>query len=184
MFLRALSLQGFSIIQIFIYHHKLQSTVCETCSASLATTLNMIIRGCVTTQHLSLLRNVPQITHGKQIGNRNQSYWKNMVHWVKQTVKSFKFSLWKIIKYCPCSVRRECFSSSPQVLVIALFLCTDYSLSVRTCPLRGWFFATPKITFTFPKNYFLLLHIKSDSMRNRFHWLTNYSHYLTNPCPI
>ena len=123
----------------YSYHHKLQSTVCETCSASLATTLNMIIRGCVTTQHLSLLRNVPQITHGKQIGNRNQSYWKNIVHGVKQTVKSFKFSLWKIIKYCPCSVRRECFSSSPQVLVIALFLCTDYSLSVRTCPLRGWF---------------------------------------------
>ena len=33
--------------------------------------------------------------------------------------------------------------------------------------------ATPKITFTSQNNYFLLLHI----MRNKFHWLTNYSHY-------
>ena len=34
------------------------------------------------------------------------------------------------------------------------------------------------------KNFFLLLFIKSDSMRNRFHSLTTYSHYLTNPRPI
>ena len=39
----------------------------------------------------------PQITHGKQIGNRKQTFWKNKVHWVKQTIKWFKFSLWKII---------------------------------------------------------------------------------------
>ena len=34
-----------------------------------------------------------------------------------------------------------------------------------------------------PKKTFLLLHIKY-STRNQFHWLTNYSHYLTNPRPM
>ena len=38
-----------------------------------------------------------QITHGKQICNRKQTFWKNRVHWVKQIIKQFKFSLWKII---------------------------------------------------------------------------------------
>ena len=41
---------------------------------------------CVTTQHLSSLQYVPELTHSKQIGNRKQTYWKNKVHRVKQTV--------------------------------------------------------------------------------------------------
>ena len=32
----------------------------------------------------------------------------------------------------PRRTRRKCFSSGPQVPVIALFHCTDYSLPVRT----------------------------------------------------
>ena len=41
---------------------------------------------CVTTQHSSSLQYVPELTHGKQIGNRKQTYWKNKVHRVKQTI--------------------------------------------------------------------------------------------------
>ena len=41
---------------------------------------------CVTTQHSSSLQYVSELTHGKQIGNRKQTYWKNKVHRVKQTI--------------------------------------------------------------------------------------------------
>ena len=35
--------------------------------------------------------------HCKQIDNREQTFWKNKVHWVKQTIIWFKFSLRKVI---------------------------------------------------------------------------------------
>ena len=41
---------------------------------------------CVTTQHSSSLQYVSELTHGKQIGNRKQTYWQNKVHRVKQTI--------------------------------------------------------------------------------------------------
>ena len=36
---------------------------------------------------LCSLQYVPQLTHGKQIGNRKLTYWKNKVDRVKQTIK-------------------------------------------------------------------------------------------------
>ena len=44
-----------------------------------------------------LVTYVPQITDGKQNGNRNKKYWKKRytIEWNK--LKSVKFSLWKII---------------------------------------------------------------------------------------
>ena len=32
------------------------------------------------------LHTFPQVTHGKHIGNRKQTFWKNKVHWVIQTI--------------------------------------------------------------------------------------------------
>ena len=36
-----------------------------------------------------LVTYVSQITHGNQIDKRKQTYWKNKVHWVKQTIKTY-----------------------------------------------------------------------------------------------
>ena len=59
-------------------------TQCGRTSTSQAT--RMSATRCVTTRHSSSLRYVPEPTHGKQIGNRKQTYWKNKVHRVKQTI--------------------------------------------------------------------------------------------------
>ena len=45
---------------------------------------------------------IPQLMHGKQIGNRKQTYWKNKVHWVKPAIALFyctDYSL-PVIAYC------------------------------------------------------------------------------------
>ena len=59
-------------------------TQCGRTSTSQAT--RMSATRCVTTRHSSSLQYVPEPTHGKQIGNRKQTYWKNKVHRVKQTI--------------------------------------------------------------------------------------------------
>ena len=66
-------------------------TQCVRTSTSPAT--RMSATRCVTTQYSSSLQYVPELTHGKQIGNRKQTYWKNKVPRVQQTINFLSTSL-------------------------------------------------------------------------------------------
>ena len=80
-------------------------TQCMRTSTSQATRMSATrCRDVATTQHSSSLQYVPELTHGKQIGNRKQKYWKNKVHRVKQTIyflstPLFNFAMFQRIKW-------------------------------------------------------------------------------------
>ena len=95
----------------------------------------------VTTKYLSCYIRFPHIMQSKHISNRKQTYWKNKVHWVKQTIKLYEFFLWKtiflvthcFIVYTPdYKYRALHFFSFSCLLEYRLFIASKHMSSQRT----------------------------------------------------
>ena len=136
----------------------------------------------VTTKYLSCYIRFPHIMHSKHISNKKQTYWKNKVHWVKQTIKLYEFFLWKtivlvthcFIVYTPdYKYRALHFFSFSCLLEYRLFIASKHMSSQRTIFLLGKDkLVNLKLTvfFIFPSNRAIFQKIEGKSFKTNWFW--------------
>ena len=124
-----------------------------------------------------IVRNNPAFDHHDFVPSQN--LWSLVYDVMRMITTQIRWqdpwwSLCKLWEHRLISFKRECLGSwSPPALYLFI---TKLALPVS----HNYLTATPKI-FYLPNIFFYFI---SNSMRNQFHWLTNYSHYLTNSRPI